>query len=141
MRARIPFIHRGKHGVEFKAYWVDEKEGKVYCLSEGANAESVTNTHKEAHGLMPAKIMEVAAVILPLVGAIIAGLGGRWIGKTAAKVIKQSVAENKTIREIVLSRTYQQSSDYRADAETARTNSGFTRSAALRFGGSSKPAL
>lgn len=52
---------QGKHGVEFKAYWVDEKEGKVYCLSEGANAESVTNTHKEAHGLMPAKIMEVAA--------------------------------------------------------------------------------
>lgn len=52
---------QGKHGVEFKAYWVDEKEGKVYCLSESPSAEATTSVHKEAHGLMPAKIMEVAA--------------------------------------------------------------------------------
>ncbi len=52
---------QGKHGVEFVAYWVDEKAGDVYCLSKAPNAESVTETHKAAHGLLPAQIMEVTA--------------------------------------------------------------------------------
>lgn len=51
----------GKHGVEFIAYWVDEKAGKVYCLSKAPSAEAITETHKEAHGLLPAQIMQVAA--------------------------------------------------------------------------------
>lgn len=48
-----------KHGVSFVAYWVDEKAGDVYCLSNAPNAEAVTETHKIAHGLVPAQIMEV----------------------------------------------------------------------------------
>jgi hypothetical protein len=51
----------GKHGVEFLAYWLDEKSGTIYCLSKAPSAEAVTETHKEAHGLLPAKIMQVAA--------------------------------------------------------------------------------
>jgi hypothetical protein len=51
----------GKYGVDYKAYWVDEKNGKVYCLSEAPNAEAAIATHKEAHGLVPQKIMEVSA--------------------------------------------------------------------------------
>jgi hypothetical protein len=51
----------GKYGVDYKAYWVDEKNGKVYCLSEAPNADAAVATHKEAHGLVPQKIMEVAA--------------------------------------------------------------------------------
>jgi hypothetical protein len=61
----------GKHGVDFKAYWVDEKAGDVYCLSESPTAEAVTETHKEAHGLLPAQIMEVtgdAATWTPTAG-------------------------------------------------------------------------
>lgn len=52
---------QGKHGVEFKAYWVDEAAGTVYCLSESPSAEATTAVHKEAHGLLPAKTMEVTA--------------------------------------------------------------------------------
>ncbi|HMG22015.1 MAG TPA: DUF4242 domain-containing protein [Kofleriaceae bacterium] len=51
----------GKYGVDYKAYWVDEKNGKVYCLSEAPNADAAVATHKEAHGLVPQKIMEVSA--------------------------------------------------------------------------------
>ena len=47
---------QGKYGVNFINYWVDEKEGLVYCLSEADDAQSVINTHKEAHGLIPAEI-------------------------------------------------------------------------------------
>jgi Protein of unknown function (DUF4242) len=50
----------GKYDVDFKAYWVDEKEGKVYCLAEAPSAEALTSVHKEAHGLVPKTVMEVS---------------------------------------------------------------------------------
>jgi hypothetical protein len=42
-----------KHGVNFINYWVDEKEGVVMCLSEAKDSNSIIETHKEAHGLLP----------------------------------------------------------------------------------------
>lgn len=44
---------QGKYDVSFIKYWVDEAQGKVYCLAEAADSASVYNTHKEAHGLVP----------------------------------------------------------------------------------------
>ena len=48
-----------KHGVNFINYWLDEKAGTVMCLSEAKDSSSVINTHKEAHGLIPVKVMKV----------------------------------------------------------------------------------
>jgi Protein of unknown function (DUF4242) len=48
-----------KYGVNFINYWVDEKEGTVMCLSEAKDSTSIIQTHKEAHGLLPAVIMKV----------------------------------------------------------------------------------
>jgi len=39
--------------VSFIKYWVDEAQGKVYCLAEAPDSASVAHTHKEAHGLIP----------------------------------------------------------------------------------------
>lgn len=50
---------QAKYGVEFKTYWVDEEHGKVYCLSEAPDADSVIATHREAHGLLPTSVAEV----------------------------------------------------------------------------------
>jgi hypothetical protein len=50
-----------KYGVHYQAYWVDESQGKVYCLAEAPSAEAAARVHREAHGLMAAKIMEVVA--------------------------------------------------------------------------------
>ena len=48
-----------KHGVNFINYWVDEKQGVVMCLSQAKDSISVIETHKEAHGLMPAFVLKV----------------------------------------------------------------------------------
>ena len=48
-----------KYGVNFINYWVDEKEGVIMCLSEAPDSTAVKMTHKEAHGLLPQKIMSV----------------------------------------------------------------------------------
>lgn len=44
---------QGKYDVSFIKYWVDEAQGKVYCLAEAPDSASVYHTHKEAHGLVP----------------------------------------------------------------------------------------
>ena len=48
-----------KYGVKFINYWVDEKQGVVFCLSQAPDASKVIQTHKEAHGLLPDSIMIV----------------------------------------------------------------------------------
>jgi len=49
----------GKYDVNFINFWVDEKQGKVYCLSSAKDSQSVIKTHAEAHGLLPASIFKV----------------------------------------------------------------------------------
>lgn len=51
----------GKYGVHFLKYWVDESEGKVYCLAQSSDSASVYHTHKEAHGLVPDRIIQVTS--------------------------------------------------------------------------------
>ena len=48
-----------KYGVRYLRYWVDEKEGKVFCLVDAPDAEAATKVHKEAHGLVADRIFAV----------------------------------------------------------------------------------
>jgi len=50
---------QGKYGVRYLKYWVDEKEGNVYCLVNAPTAEAAAKVHKEAHGLVAQEIHEV----------------------------------------------------------------------------------
>src|SRR3982751_2565688 len=47
-----------KYGVNFIKYWVDKEKGLVYCLSSSPDTASITKTHAEAHGLLPAEIYQ-----------------------------------------------------------------------------------
>jgi hypothetical protein len=50
---------QGKHGVNYRHYWVDEKTETIYCLVEAPSAEAAHKVHKEAHGLVADEIHEV----------------------------------------------------------------------------------
>jgi len=50
-----------QYGVSFLRYWVDEANGKVYCLSEAPSAKAVSETHAHAHGLLPTAVYPVSA--------------------------------------------------------------------------------
>ena len=50
---------QGKHGVNYRSYWVDEKKEAVFCLVEAPNAEAAARVHREAHGLLADEIHEV----------------------------------------------------------------------------------
>jgi class 3 adenylate cyclase len=49
----------GKYGVHYHKYWVNEKAGKIFCLCEAPSAEAALEVHREAHGLIPEKIIQV----------------------------------------------------------------------------------
>jgi Adenylate cyclase, family 3 (some proteins contain HAMP domain) len=48
-----------KYGVEYHKYWVNESGRKVFCLVHAPNAEAAECVHREAHGLLAEKIIEV----------------------------------------------------------------------------------
>jgi hypothetical protein len=50
---------QGKYGVDYKHYWVDEAEGKVFCLVDAPDKETATRVHREAHGLEAHTLYEV----------------------------------------------------------------------------------
>jgi hypothetical protein len=47
------------HDVNYLRYWVDEKQGKVFCLVEAPSAEAAATVHREAHGLLADEIFQV----------------------------------------------------------------------------------
>lgn len=47
------------YGVNYKHYWVDEKQGRIFCLVDAPDAATATRVHREAHGLEADEIYEV----------------------------------------------------------------------------------
>jgi hypothetical protein len=50
---------QGPHCVDYQRYWVDEAQGKVFCLVEAPDAEAAITVHREAHGLVANEIYRV----------------------------------------------------------------------------------
>jgi hypothetical protein len=50
---------QGKYDVRYLRYWVNEAEGKVFCLVEAPDAEAASTVHREAHGLVADEVLAV----------------------------------------------------------------------------------
>ena len=49
----------GGYEVRYLRYWVNERNGKVFCLVEAPSAEAASTVHREAHGLVADEIFQV----------------------------------------------------------------------------------
>ncbi len=76
-----------KYGVHYHKYWVNEKEGKVFCLCHAPNAEAAVEVHRKAHGLLPDRLIQVE----PDVADLFMG-GTEW--NTAGAVLMPGGAED-----------------------------------------------
>ncbi|HET7521653.1 MAG TPA: DUF4242 domain-containing protein [Candidatus Limnocylindria bacterium] len=47
------------YGVRYLRYWVDEAQGKVFCLVDSPDADTASTVHREAHGLVAQSIFPV----------------------------------------------------------------------------------
>jgi hypothetical protein len=43
---------QGRHDVRYLRYWVDEGQGKIFCLVDAPSEEAANRVHREAHGLV-----------------------------------------------------------------------------------------
>jgi hypothetical protein len=50
---------QGEYDVRYLRYWVDEPDGKVFCLVEAPSAEAASTVHKQAHGLVADHVFQV----------------------------------------------------------------------------------
>lgn len=50
---------QAKYKVKYHQFWVNEEEGKVFCLMEAPDKESCAATHREANGIQACNIIEV----------------------------------------------------------------------------------
>ena len=48
-----------KYGVHYHKYWVNEKAGKIFCLCHAPDAEAAIQVHRQAHGMVADKIIEI----------------------------------------------------------------------------------
>jgi class 3 adenylate cyclase len=52
-----------KYGVVYHKYWFNEIAGKIFCLCSAPSPEAADSVHREAHGMLAGKIIEVAPEI------------------------------------------------------------------------------
>jgi class 3 adenylate cyclase len=78
---------QGKYGVSYHKYWVNEKAGKIFCLCHAPNAEAAGQVHREAHGLVAEKIIQVEPDVADLF------LGGSEVNAAGAAVLTGAEAD------------------------------------------------
>jgi hypothetical protein len=50
---------QGRYDVRYLRYWVDEQQGKIFCLVEAPSADAAAAVHREAHGLVAGEVFQV----------------------------------------------------------------------------------
>jgi hypothetical protein len=50
---------QGEYDVKYLRYWVNEDQGKIFCLVEAPSATAANTVHREAHGLVADAIYQV----------------------------------------------------------------------------------
>jgi len=78
---------QGKYGVSYHKYWVNEKAGKIFCLCHAPNAEAASQVHREAHGLVAEKIIQVEPDVAELF------MGGSEVNSAGAVVLPGAEAD------------------------------------------------
>jgi class 3 adenylate cyclase len=86
---------QGKYGVSYHKYWVNEKEGKIFCLCHAPNAEAASQVHREAHGLVAEKIIQVEPDVADLF------FGGTEVNAAGAVTLPGADARDPGIRTIL----------------------------------------
>jgi class 3 adenylate cyclase len=78
-----------KYGVRYHKYWVNEKAGKIFCLCHAPNAEAAKQVHREAHGLVAEKVIQVEPDVAELF------MGGSEVNAAGAVLLPGASADER----------------------------------------------
>jgi class 3 adenylate cyclase len=80
---------QSKYGVSYHKYWINEKEGKIFCLCHAPNAEAAKQVHREAHGLVAEKVIQVEPEMAELF------MGGSEVNPAGAVLLPGGTADDR----------------------------------------------
>jgi class 3 adenylate cyclase len=87
---------QSKYGVNYSKYWLNEDSRKIFCLCHAPDAESAVRVHREAHGLVAEKLIQVEPDLAE------AFLGAASINQAGAALLPGSTDErDPAIRSIL----------------------------------------
>jgi class 3 adenylate cyclase len=86
-----------QYGVRYVTYWHDPQDEAVFCLAEGPDRDAVETVHREAHGLVANRIIEVdPAMVRHFLGQITEpAVGEPWV-ETAFRAVLFTDIEDST---------------------------------------------
>jgi AraC-like DNA-binding protein len=61
---RMDILIQEEHECKCMTYWVDEERETIFCLIEAPGKHAVEQMHRQAHGLVPNKIIEVNSTLV-----------------------------------------------------------------------------
>ena len=127
---------QSKYGVSYHKYWVNEKEGKIFCLCHAPNAEAAKQVHREAHGLVAEKVIQVEPEVADLF------MGGSEVNNAGAVVLPGGSADDRDpgirtilFTDIVESTVMTQQMGDEAAMEVVELHDSIVRSALKDLGG------
>src|SRR5947208_4171930 len=124
-----------KYGVHYHKYWVNEKAGKIFCLCHAPNAEAAIQVHREAHGMVADKVIEIQPELAE------GFLGGVEVNEAGAALVPGPTNERdpgiRTVlfTDIVESTTFTQSLGDQAALELFGVHDTIVRDALSALGG------
>lgn len=80
---------QSKYGVSYHKYWVNEKEGKIFCLCHAPTAEAAKQVHREAHGLVAEKVIQIEPEVADLF------MGGSEVNSAGAAILPGGSANDR----------------------------------------------
>jgi class 3 adenylate cyclase len=125
-----------KYGVEYTKYWVNESGRKVFCLAHAPNAEAAERVHREAHGMLPDKIIEVQPELAEgFLGGVETNAAGAVIFPGGAADARDSGIRTILFTDIVNSTTLTQSLGDEAAMGLLEVHNSVVRNALADLGG------
>lgn len=118
-----------RFGVRFVTYWFEEEAGSGFCLVEGPDKEAVESAHRAAHGMLPAKVVEVDE-------AGVRGFFGRLNTHPPGEPYVESAFRAILFTDVVDSTLLTQRLGDREAMRLLRQHDSIVRSALAQFGGS-----
>jgi class 3 adenylate cyclase len=99
--AQLALVHaqdvslQAKYGVRFITYFLDEGPGTGFCLAESPTQKAMEDCHREAHGNVPSRIIEVSwATVQLFLGRITEPLPGEVWQATSVRTLLISEIED-----------------------------------------------
>jgi AraC-like DNA-binding protein len=98
---RKDMLLQHEYGCKCMTYWIDEAKGLAFCLIEGPDKVAVEEMHRNSHGLVPSKLIEVKTEVVESFLGRIQDPEETEISDSGLKVFSESASRILLVTDII----------------------------------------